>query len=172
MVLGGEDYIFGARVMEYPGPCLGIPVLSVTVKRGCEIVVVIVRAEVLAMIGLRGRSIDSQTVQIPLRVGIVQHIVGVGEIVLRMHERRPSRHRVQPPVNEDAQLGVGIPRRKRMLIERFESRFVVDRRLGRKSDAGYQAKQSHSGDRAGSIKFGMKYFDFHVVVFTEENEVT
>ncbi len=59
-----------------------------------------------------------------------------------------------------------------MLIERFKSRLVLDRRLRRKSGAGYQAKQRHSGYRVGSIKIAVKYSDFHVVLFTKKNEVT
>ncbi len=42
-----------------------------------------------------------------------------------MDQRSPARNRVQTPVNEYAELGIGIPLRKRMLVERLQGRFVV-----------------------------------------------
>ena len=49
--------------------------------------------------------------------------------MIGMGQRRPSRHRVEAPVNEDAELGAGVPLRQRMLVERLERGLVFRGRL-------------------------------------------
>ena len=66
-----------------------------------------------------------------------------------MHQRSPARHRVQTEVNEDSELGVGIPLRERVLIERLERRFVV-RGLSLKTVGNQEAEQKDEHDGGDS----------------------
>src|SRR5467141_1962934 len=129
MMLGGEHDIFRASVVEYLGPDVGIPLLNLAVEDRSEVVVIVVSAIMLAMVGLRRRSVEPHAVQIPLCIGVVCDVVRRGEVMFRMNERRPTRNRIKTPVNEYPEFCVAIPLRKRMLVERFETCFVVRRRL-------------------------------------------
>src|ERR1700730_15715859 len=130
MMLGGEHDIFRAGVMEYFSPGTGIPLLNLPVEDRSEVVVIVVSAIMLAMVGLGRRSVESHAVQVPLRIGIVCDVILRREVVLRVHERGPARNGIKTPVNEYPEFCVGIPLRKRMLVERFETWFVV--RKGRR----------------------------------------
>src|SRR5215472_3656141 len=101
MMLGSEHHVLRASVVEYLCPGIRIPLLRLFVEDRSEVVVVVVRAVVLTMVGLCRRTIDSHGVQIPFGIWIVFDVVQRREIVGRMYERRPSRHGVQAPVNED-----------------------------------------------------------------------
>src|SRR5882762_960335 len=116
MMLGGKHHILRASVMEYLSPGGGIPVLDLAVKNGSEIVVIIVGAVMFPMVRLGRRPIDSQDVQIPLRIGIVLDVVLCGEVVSGMNERCPARNGVETPMNENPELCVGIPIRNGMPI--------------------------------------------------------
>src|SRR5580700_4003740 len=129
MMLGGEHDIFRASVMEYFGPGTGIPLLNLPVEDRSKVVVIVVSAIVLAMVGLGRRPVESHAVEVPLRIGIVSDIVLRREVVLRVNERGPARNGIKTPVNEYPEFCVGIPLRKRMLVERIETWFEVRRRL-------------------------------------------
>src|SRR6266849_6747805 len=106
MMLGGEHDIFRAGVMEYFGPCAGIPFLNLPVEVRSKVVVIVVSAIMLAMVVLRS------------------------EVMLRMNERSPARNGIETPVNEYPKLCVSVPLRKWMPIERFNSGLIVGRGLG------------------------------------------
>src|SRR5450631_4201431 len=61
-----------------------------------------------------------------------------------MYQRRPSRHRIQTPMNEYAEFRVGIPFGQRMLMERVQRRLVVGRRLGLKIGKHRQARNKYN----------------------------
>src|SRR5580700_2494570 len=129
MMLGGEHDIFRASVVENFGPRARIPLLNLPVEDRSKVVVIVVSAIMLAMVGLGRRSVESHAVQVPLRVGIVSDVVLRSEVVLRVNERGPARNGIKTPVNEYPKFCVGIPFRKWMLVERFETWFEVRRRL-------------------------------------------
>src|SRR6266851_539201 len=130
MMLGGEHDIFRAGVMEYFGPCAGIPFLNLPVEVRSKVVVIVVSAIMLAMVGLGRRSVESHAVQVPLRIGIVTDVVLRSEVMLRMNERSPAGNGIETPVNEYPKLCVSVPLRKWMPIERFNSGLIVGRGLG------------------------------------------
>src|ERR1700760_4916127 len=81
------------------------------------------------MVGLRGRAGDAHGVVVPLGVGVPLRLV-----LVRNHlgaiDFRPAWYRVETPMDEDAQLRVGIPLRQRMLVERLEGWLIVRRLSG------------------------------------------
>ncbi len=129
MMLRRQHHILRTRLTKHLGPRFRIPLLNLFIENRREIVVVIVRPVMFAVIFLRRRSFEAHRVQIPFRVRIEHDVVLRRKIVLRMLQRRPPRHRIQPKVNKYPQLGVVVPLRQRMLIQRFNCRLVFLRRL-------------------------------------------
>src|SRR5713101_7333682 len=129
MMFRGKHYVFRAHIMKQFGPGVGIPLLNLSVKDGSKVIVVVAGAIVLAMVGLGRRPLESHAVQVPFRVRIVGNVVLGREVMLGMNQGRPAWDRVKAPVNEYPELGIGIPLRQGMLIERFEGRLVVRGRL-------------------------------------------
>src|SRR6185437_1902860 len=82
------------------------------------------------MVLLRGRAGNAHDVEVPLGVRVVLDVISGCEVVLRMRERCPSGDGVESPMDEDAQLGAGIPLRKGMPIERVDRGLVFLGSLG------------------------------------------
>ena len=117
VMFAGKNDIFGSGGAEDFSPGVGIPLFDLLIESDSEIVVVVIGAVGLAMIFLRGRTIDAHGVVIPFGVGIVGDVILRTEIVIGMDQRSPARDRVEPPMNKDAELCVVIPSGKSMLTE-------------------------------------------------------
>ena len=80
-----------------------------------EVVVGVVDAVDLGVVPLGRAALDLHRVEVPLGVGVLpQHPLGAAldeELLNVGHAGRPARHRVEPPVEEDPQLGVVVPDR-------------------------------------------------------------
>ena len=124
-MFGGQHHVLRARVVEDSGPGVRVPLLNFLIEDRSEIVVIVTCSIMFAMVCLGCRPLDAQSVEIPLSIGIVLDVILTGEVVVGMDERRPPWYRVKSPVNEYSELGVGIPSRKWMTIQRLKSRFVV-----------------------------------------------
>src|SRR6266446_5631423 len=72
MMLRGEHDIFRASVVEYFSPGVRIPLLNLPVEDWSEVVVIVVRAIMLAMVGLRRCSLEPHAVQIPFCIGVLR----------------------------------------------------------------------------------------------------
>ena len=129
MMFAGKHHVFRAHIMKQFGPSVGIPPLNISVKDWSEVVIVVAGAIVLAMVSLGRRPLEPHAVQVPFRVWIVHNVILGREVMLGMNQGCPSWDRVKTPVNEYPELGIGIPLRQGMLIERFERRLVVRGRL-------------------------------------------
>ena len=147
-MLGRQHHIPGACVVKDAGPLFRLPLHALLVEHRSKIVIVIVSAVVLAMVSLGGRTVDTQHVQVPLGIRVVLDVVDVAEVMFRVRQRSPPRNRIQTPMDKNSQLGVGIPLRQRVLVERLKSRLILfcDLSLGRRSQQPEQQsfEQIHS----------------------------
>ena len=137
VVFAGQHHVLRPRLAKHRRPLVGIPLPALFVKRLGKLVVVVMRPVMLAIVRLGRRPRDAHRVQIPLGIGVVLDVIVVAKVVVRMIQRRPSRHRIKPPVNEDAQLGPRVPLRQRMLVQRLNRRLILHRRL----------RRAHAADR-------------------------
>ncbi len=131
MVLTRQHNVFRPRLAKHRRPLIGIPLLTLAIERLRKLVVVVMRPIVLAIVSLGWRPRNPHRVQVPLRIRVVLDVIVVPEIMIRMVQRRPPRHRVEAPVNENPQLRPRIPLRQRMLIQRLDRRLILHRRLRR-----------------------------------------
>src|SRR5882762_4966581 len=126
VMLGSQYNVFRAGILEDLGPYIRVPLLAFAVEGLGKAIVVMVRAEMFAVIYLRRGPIETHGVVVPLGVGIrLKGFRGdfFGEVELR--KRRPTGHGVESPMNEDAQLRVIKPPWERMLVEGLDRRFIV-----------------------------------------------
>ena len=90
-----------------------VPSSQPRVEAGFEVIVLEVAAIMLVVPGVRGSIVKLERIQIPFGIRIdakpVAHIAAFEDFADVSARRRPSRHRVKPPVDEDAELGVVIP---------------------------------------------------------------
>ena len=93
------------------------------------------------MVSLRGRTGDAHGVVVPLCVGVPLCLV-LAWNRLRAIDLRPSRHRVETPMDEDAELCIRVPLGQRVLVERLEGWFIMCG-LGRRG-LGYRARDGQS----------------------------
>ncbi len=120
VVLAGQHNIARTRFAKNGSHLVGIPLFAFAIESLREVVVVVVGTVMLAMVRLRWRAIDPHYVVIPLGIGIELDVVRRCEVVLRMRKWRPSRDRIQAPMNEDAELCPGVPFRQRMPVQRLQ----------------------------------------------------
>src|SRR5262249_5557624 len=88
VMLGRNHNVLSAGIAKILCPSFRIPFLNVFIKGRGEVVVVVVRTVMLAMVGLRGRTIETHGVQVPFGIGIVADVVLRGEVVRGMHQWR------------------------------------------------------------------------------------
>src|ERR1700742_3011722 len=98
MVLGGQHHVPGACIVKDTGPLLRLPLYALLVEYRSKIVIVVVSAVVLAMVSLGGRTVDTQHVQVPLRIRVVFDVVYVAEVMVGVRQRSPPGYRVQTPM--------------------------------------------------------------------------
>ena len=129
MVLRRQHHIFRSSRAKHLRPRVRIPFLNFTVKYRRKIVVVVIGSVMFAVVFLGRRTFQPHRIQIPFRIGIARNVVLRTEIMLRMNQWRPARNGIQAPVNKNPQLRVRIPLWERVLIERFDRRFILLRLL-------------------------------------------
>src|SRR6266850_2114094 len=106
-------------------PVLRVPLLNLAIENGGEVVIVVVRAEMFLVIGLRRRALQAHAVQIPLGIRIVSDVIQGFEIVLRVHGGSPSGNRIETPMDKYSKLRIGVPLRKGMAPERLDGRIIM-----------------------------------------------
>ena len=131
VMLGGEDHVTGADLLEQRRPSIRIAALGSLAEHRREVIVGKTASVGLDVMAACGRVTDPQGVLVPLGIGIVgEHALPAGSRHLVVDigaTRRPARHRVEAPVHEDAQLGVLVPSRDRMRGDGFEGRQIGHR---------------------------------------------
>src|SRR6266853_2757795 len=151
VMLGGEHDIFRAGIAKYLRPGIWVPFLDLLIEDGSEVVVVVIRAVMVAVIGLSRRALQAHAVQIPFGIGIVRDVVHRLEIMLRVNQWRPTRNGIESPVDKYSELSAGVPLRKGMLIQGFQCGFVVRRCLGAKWQKDHKTDQNHKRQSTGSL---------------------
>ena len=119
MVLGGQDDIAGVDPLKESRPGVRVPLLDRLVKDRPKLGIVEARAILRSVIRLRRATVDAVGVHIPLGIGVVgkplfpgagrknfAQLAGIGG---------KGRHRVETPVDKDAQLGIMKPIRDLVL---------------------------------------------------------
>ena len=131
VMLGGEDKVAGADLLEQRRPSIRIAALGSLAEHGSEVVVGEVAPVGRLMMAARGRVAEPQRVLVPLGIWIIgEHALPAGarHLVVDIGPvRRPARYRVEAPMHEDPQLGVLEPSRDRMRGDRFEGRQIGHR---------------------------------------------
>ena len=113
VVLGGEHDVARARRPAQVGQGVEVGARRGVVEGADEVVVGVVLAVDLGVVELGRAALDLHGVAVPLGVRVLaqhplrpvldQQLLNVG------HPRRPARHRVEAPVDEDPELGVVEP---------------------------------------------------------------
>ncbi len=118
VMLGREHDVARPGLGAQPGQGIEVRAGRGVVEGLDEVVVGVGVAVHLGVVPRRGAALDAHRVEVPLGVGVLpqhplrpeldQRLLDVG------HPRRPAGHRVEAPVEEDAQLGVVEPIRDTM----------------------------------------------------------
>ena len=128
VVLGGQDHITRVDLAEERGHVGRLPAPQRAVEPGREVIVVEVGAVILVMPFARGAVFKFERVQIPFGVRIVAepvaHVAALEDLADIAAVGRPGRHRIQPPMDEDAQLRVVIPVRDFVRTDGFKRWFI------------------------------------------------
>src|ERR1019366_5560455 len=135
VVLRGQRHVLGARALEDVGPVVRI--VEFGAEHGGEIEVGEASA-VIAVVEFAGGGIRLVE-RVPIPLGVHGLALGVDGSV--------RRHRVDAPVDEDAELGIGVPGRAGPLVEGFPGGLITI--LAEGAAAG--GKRERSG-RAGTEK--------------------
>ena len=116
VMFGGEHHVSRSGVAARGSDAVHVSPGGAVVEGCDEIVVGGVRSVGVALVAPGRAALQSAAVEIPLRVRVVaQHLCGplIAEQLLDVrHLGCPAGHRVQPPVQEDPQLGVVVPVRQ------------------------------------------------------------
>ena len=124
-MLGGEHHVTRSDPMEQPGPDGWVPVFDTPVEHRHEVVVVEVLAVGLQVVLRGGRAGDAQAVQVPLGVGILREPAGCGQLAVLSAGGGPGGHRIETPVDEDAELGAREPFGNPMGAQRIPVGFIT-----------------------------------------------
>ena len=114
VVFGGQYHVFGTRIGKQLGPCAGVPLgcprIEVSGKSGIGHIAIL-----FGMVGGGGAVGDPHRIHVPFGIGVAgkpgRPAFTGNHIVERSGGRCPARHRIQPPVNENPQLGFVEPGR-------------------------------------------------------------
>ena len=123
VVFGREHDVAGAGDLTQVGDGVEVGPGRGVVERLDEPVVGVVVAVDLGVVPLGRAAHDLHAVEVPLGVGVLpQHPLRavLDEQLLDVgHPRRPARHRIEAPVEEDPQLGVVVPDGHSMVADGF-----------------------------------------------------
>lgn len=124
MMLGCQHDVSRACLLKQHGPFFWMPTRGPFIEGVRELVIIEILAVSRNMVLVCWRAGNSKRVQIPFGVRIVREPLGPLNFPEFTRRRRPSRNRIQTPVDKDAEFRILKLLGSFVLINRVPSRFV------------------------------------------------